>query len=344
MAAKFFNLIAISTLAILACSFNASPVNALSVERHAARAFPHAHEVIAKKKRSTSAAPALKPSSSPAPKPSSSPAAKPAQTSSSQPAASSPASKAAPANNNGGGGKAGLAWPNGDSNTLKQWKTAKTNFLYTWAPQIPDGARSAGFTPVPMLWGKNQVGDFQKLVKPGYATHAMGMNEPNQSGQSDMSPQDGAQLWIQYIEPLKSQGYTLISPATTSAPSGKTWMQDWLKACNGGCNPDRIAVHWYDVSADFFKSYVTDFHNTFNKDIWVTEFACQNFNGGAQADAGQVWSFMQEVTGWMDSTPWVEAYFAFGAMKDMQGVNTLDQLMDPSSGTPNALGKFYLGI
>lgn len=48
-----------------------------------------------------------------------------------------------------------------------------------------------------------------------------------------MSPQDAAGLWKQYLEPLHDNGYTLISPACTNAPSGKTWMQDFFKACDG---------------------------------------------------------------------------------------------------------------
>jgi hypothetical protein len=50
-----------------------------------------------------------------------------------------------------------------------------------------------------------------------------------------MSPQDAAALWRRYMEPLKDRdsGYTLVSPACTNAPSGKTWMQQFLKACDG---------------------------------------------------------------------------------------------------------------
>ena len=36
-----------------------------------------------------------------------------------------------------------------------------------------------------------------------------------------------------------------------------------------------MCVHWYDVSADAFKSYVTQWHDTYNKDIFITEFAPQ---------------------------------------------------------------------
>ena len=50
-----------------------------------------------------------------------------------------------------------------------------------------------------------------------------------------MSPEWAAQVWIENIEPLRHQGYQLISPATTSAPTGIDWMRRFLDACNGRC-------------------------------------------------------------------------------------------------------------
>ncbi|TFY69444.1 hypothetical protein EVG20_g3148, partial [Dentipellis fragilis] len=67
-----------------------------------------------------------------------------------------------------------------------------------------------------------------------------------------------------------------------------------------------------------------------------------NFNGGAQASASEIQTFMTQVTAWMDSTPWIGAYFYFGIMHDMQGVNTANQLM-ASNGQPTELGKLYIG-
>jgi hypothetical protein len=49
--------------------------------------------------------------------------------------------------------------------------------------------------------------------------------------------------------------------------------------------------------------------------IWVTEFACQNFNGGAQCNEGEVWSFVQQATAWMDQTEWIGGYAPFGTFR-----------------------------
>jgi len=193
-----------------------------------------------------------------------------------------------------------------------------------------------------MLWGDNQISEFTKLVKQGYTDAVMGFNEPNETGQSNMTPAHGASLWKQYIEPLRYQGYTmLVSPATSSAPNGMTWVKAWKNICNGGCNPTHIGLHYYDVTASGFISYMQLWHNTFGLPIMATEFACQNFNGGAQCSQSEVDSFMTQSINFMESTSWVTAYFAFGVMKDMQGVNTLNQLMN-SAGQPTALGYAYI--
>jgi hypothetical protein len=51
-----------------------------------------------------------------------------------------------------------------------------------------------------------------------------------------------------------------------------------------------------------------DMHNTFNRPLWVTEWACQDYNGGPQCSAAQVQSFLSATQGFMDTTPWIERY------------------------------------
>jgi len=49
--------------------------------------------------------------------------------------------------------------------------------IYTWSPYIPTQASSLGLQGIPMLWGYNQISDFQNLVVEGYASWVLGMNE-----------------------------------------------------------------------------------------------------------------------------------------------------------------------
>ncbi|KIJ59194.1 glycoside hydrolase family 128 protein [Hydnomerulius pinastri MD-312] len=193
-----------------------------------------------------------------------------------------------------------------------------------------------------MLWGWNQVDDFKRLVVQGYATHVLGMNEPNEPSQSNMSPQDGASLWKQYIDPLKYQEYYLISPACTNDQAGLDWMKNFVQACDG-CTIDAVAFHFYGTDPASFIEHATILHNMYNKPIWVTEFADQNFSGiGGQASMDEIYAFQSAVVAFVENTPWIEAAFPFGVMYDLQGVNEGNALL-AGDGLPTALGYNYFG-
>lgn len=180
----------------------------------------------------------------------------------------------------------------------------------------------------PMLWGPNQVQDFKNVVVQGYAQYALGFNEPNESGQSNLDPGYAATLWTQNLAPLRALGYQLGSPAMSSRPNGQQWMSDFLGACNGQCSFDFLATHWYDVSFANFQTYLESWHTAYPMDIWVTEYACQNFNGGAQPDMGQIFDFYGQAKAYIESTPWIKMAAAFGFMDQMSNVNPLDQLLN----------------
>jgi hypothetical protein len=241
---------------------------------------------------------------------------------------------------NGGRGKVGLAWANGDTPDLANFVTDQVSHIYTWGPTYPSNAKELGLIPMPMLWGDRVVQEFAELVVEGYANIAMGPNEPNEKGQSNMSPQHGAYLWQTYMQPLKEKGYTLLAPVTSSNPNGMTWMKEFMAACKE-CTFDAMPIHYYDVTSEGFIQYATLWHHTFNMSIWPTEFACQNFNGGPQCTQTETDNFMEAVTQFCRDTDWVANYFAFGVMTDMQGVNPDNQLMN-DNGQPTALGYRYI--
>ncbi|KZP28384.1 glycoside hydrolase family 128 protein [Athelia psychrophila] len=237
--------------------------------------------------------------------------------------------------------KVGLAWANGDNPSLANFKTPQVSMLYTWSPTFPSNAAALGFHPVPMLWGEAQVTTFTQLVVKGYSDTVLGFNEPNEPGQSNLTPASAAALWQQYIQPLKNEGYALISPATSSDPNGLPWMQAFLAECGSTCTFDGMAAHYYDVTSAGLIAYINLWYTTFGKPIWLTEFACQNFNGGLQCTQTEVYEFMYAVTEYMDNTSWVARYCAFGVMTDMQGVNVYNQLM-AADGWPTSLGENYI--
>lgn len=246
--------------------------------------------------------------------------------------------------------KAGLAWPNGDADNMAQFLgTGKVSWYYTWSSWPTNQGNSLEF--VPQLWGEKSVDDWEKNIEGEVKTRLdqdqikaiIGFNEPQESGQSDMSPDDAKELWVKYLEPLRKQyGVRLGSPPTSAASNSKPWTQEFLTACGSDCNVDFITIHWYGVNATAFINYITDFHDTFQRPIWVSEWACHDFSGMVpQCTQAQANEFMDTTQKFMDKTDWVERYSWFGAMPDPV-VSAVNSLLD-RQGTITPLGKQYIG-
>lgn len=229
--------------------------------------------------------------------------------------------------------KLGLAWANRGSMPIRNFMTDKVSWFYSWDASPGWKNAPSNITFCPMLWGERNVDDFRQKVldnldgKYNQGKCVLAMNEPNQHGQSDMSVGQACSLMRQNIMPLKRLGWYVVSPATTSAPSGETWMDSFRTTCPDVWNGiDAVALHYYDTSVSAFKNYVNHWHNKYDKPIWVTEYACQNFNGGAQCSLPQTYNFHTQMSEWFDSQDFVEAYAPFGVMQNMQGVSDTNRM------------------
>jgi len=357
---KILNLFAISSLAILIASFNASPANALSLERDLGYMGKrsHGHDGLAKRKRTSSKRatgrckpkPSTTPASAPttvAPPPDSqtpTPEATPDNSPAPSPKATPAPAPQTPSSFQGSGGKkAGLAYTS--PGNINAFITEHTGLTYSWGPSRPSQVDGTPLTFMPMLWDASgdKVSAFQNVVKAGYSSIAMGFNEVNQAGQANMSPGDAVDAWLQYLQPLAGQGYKLVSPSTTSAPDGITWMKSFLQICNGRCTIDYMSLHFYGTNPQALITYMQQWNEAFGKPIMLTEFACQDFTGGPQCSASQVQNFFSTSIKWMESQDFVTAYFAYGALISENGVNDLNSLMTPG-GEPTALGEQYINL
>lgn len=161
---------------------------------------------------------------------------------------------------------AGLAWANDLWVPMGGFTSPNTSIssYYTWSPNpvVPSPQDPPSFNVpfdfIPMLWGctDDYIAAFNTAVARNFDNvnltrdrDILGFNEPDLAVQSNCSPRRAAEVWKSTLEPLKAKGYRLGSPAVTGGPGGKEWMRQWFKACEGGCNPDFVAVHW--VSGSF---------------------------------------------------------------------------------------------
>ncbi|KAF8528897.1 glycosyl hydrolase catalytic core-domain-containing protein [Hysterangium stoloniferum] len=348
---RLISLFTFSALAALICSLQATPVNALTVE-HVHRGVHHrGHDAIAKRKRATPSKckPRSSPSnSSPSPASSPTPAPSPSPSPSSSDTPDPPASTPATSINTGGNNPLGLRNKQGAGWTLdtKFLPQYNPSIIYNWSPSCPGGLDQFNTICCPMFWGERDEGTWnEKIVNTGTVPKCiMGMNEPElppEAQQADMSTTRAAQLWRQYFNPLAAKGTYTFSPATTSDPYGKVWMQQFFKECPD-CHVDALATHWYDVDPQALIDYLNDMHTTFGRPIFLSEFACQNFNGGPQCKEDEVWNFEQKIKAFIDATPWMMAAAPFGIFTGSLpgGLAPLNALTNPD-GSPNALGKAW---
>jgi hypothetical protein len=168
------------------------------------------------------------------------------------------------------------------------------SWWYNWSPSpntsVPAGyASQYGMDFYPMLWN----GSFNATAVVSYLQANPGikymlvLNEPNITGQANMTPQAAAQLWPQYEAIAAQAGVKIVGPAITwgnmaGYADPVVWLDSFYvayKGANGGRNPqiDYLAFHWYDYGL----STQLDSLDKYNKQIWVTEFA--NWHSGDAA-------------------------------------------------------------
>ncbi|EON65545.1 hypothetical protein W97_04783 [Coniosporium apollinis CBS 100218] len=201
---------------------------------------------------------------------------------------------------------------------------------------------------VPMLWGASddRVGTaFYDTVKAqidagANINYVLGFNEPDgdpSTGGSQIPVDLAAATWIREIEPLRELGVKLGAPATTGAPNGFTWLQNFFEECAGRCNPDIMPVHWYG-NFEGLASHVGQKMAAWpNMTIWVTEYA--DANNGLEASQ----KFYNQSAEWFDRMENITHYSYFGSFRsDVSNVGP-NAAMLTQDGELTDIGSWYLG-
>ena len=204
----------------------------------------------------------------------------------------------------------------GDSQALAE---SGASWFYTWSAN-DQGISAHGVGFVPMVWGSAGVTS-SALAQARQATSCgcmLAFNEPDNPGQSDMSPDQALALWPQ----LQATGLELGAPAVaTDAATAGGWLDRFIVgAKKDGYRVDFIPLHWYGSDFDIgdavnqLRSYVESVHNRYRLPIWLTEFALTSFaNGRSQypSESTQA-AFLTAAAEMLDSLPYVQRYAWFG--------------------------------
>lgn len=167
-------------------------------------------------------------------------------------------------------------------------------WFYDWSPTPLDCPWGES---VPMVWGKS----IPSFIS-GSSPYLLGFNEPDHADQSNLTPQEAAQLW-QYIEsyyPNKK----LISPAPSHL--NPEWLREWYALAQPKLAG--LALHCYLPTAQeciaLTEKYIEWAKEWNVPEVWVTEFAFED------------WAEAQVFIDWMKREPMVKRYAWFAGRVD----------------------------
>lgn len=197
--------------------------------------------------------------------------------------ASSAATSTTTAASSSSGNKRGAAYNTASLISPLLGDGTKLSWAYNWGSSS-DGLSdvSSSLEYVPMLWGTGSdhtsywSSNAQAAIDAG-STHLVSFNEPDNSGQSNLTPAEAATGHQTYMNPFASKAKIGAPAITNSNIEGEStsWLSSWIDACGGSCSYDFCPAHWYntiDAGADDLLSFVKTVYDTCGKPVWITEF------------------------------------------------------------------------
>ena len=217
----------------------------------------------------------------------------------------------------------------------------KISWLFNWEMWKPEGLPlSLDYVPQVRLGSQAQQID-QMLGPLNGPTHFIGFNEPEMASESKMDVSVAVALWKEYVKPAKDKYHFLLgSPAISSAPVGKQWLQNFFKELEGSDSVDFVVVHWYGTDVKALESFILDMYAAFEKPLWLNEFACSHLSTSERATAVEVEEFLKQALPFLDNCPHVERYAFFGAKTDV-GAWVGEANNCSSNGTLTDVGRLY---
>lgn len=191
---------------------------------------------------------------------------------------------------------------------LKKLASLKLDWYYSWGANYPTVPTNF----IPMIRDNRKldrdIRDFKAQLPVTRAKNLLGFNEPDHTGQANLTVDQALALWPK----LEATGMRLGSPATVGP--NVEWMNSFMsKAKKTGRRVDFVTMHRYAwPKAEQFLDIVDALHDKWGKPIWVTEYAVADWNATATRpniySRTQVNEFMQATVEGMLKRPYVERF------------------------------------
>lgn len=175
------------------------------------------------------------------------------------------------------------------------------------------------------------------------------LNEPNHIAQSNTTPRQAAQFWVQVERIAAETGVKIVGPALAWSGDNMTedevnlndpiiWMDKFIQEFKNlyGREPryDYINYHCYVGDLGGFSASIERLYK-YEKPIWITEFNYYSNGNGTEQD--QI-NFINQVVPWLESNDMVYRYAWFLGAKDKEQVYSLVN----TNGTLTSVGQAYL--
>jgi hypothetical protein len=195
---------------------------------------------------------------------------------------------------------------------------------------------------VAMIWDEQDVtAQALATAKASGATTLLGFNEPDHTGQANMSVEQALALWPQ----LQATGMRLGSPAATQDQTlgSGSWLGRFMAGAEAqGLRVDFVAVHYYSKTGSVaeFKAYLEAVHQQYGKPVWVTEWALADWSSPGRFSAAQQAAFARAGTEMMDDLPFVERQAWFAAYEGGDGWHLNSGVLD-AAGQLTLVGQTF---
>ncbi len=221
-------------------------------------------------------------------------------------------------------------------------------WYYTWGT----GAANPGnfdANHYPMFWNAPSQSAINNVVSRN-PQYVLGFNEPERPDQANLTVAQAISSWTAISNSFAGTSTKLVSPAvadTGGATGGQQWLSSFMsQAAANNLRVDAVAFHWYGVSnpndpagaASSFLSRVDSYHNSYNKPVFITEFAIHDW-GGAYSNEEIIEAnrqFLDIVIPALDSRSYVAGYSWYHWFGD-------SPLYDSNPSKPTPMGYSYVG-
>lgn len=239
----------------------------------------------------------------------------------------------------------GAAHGGDDALALRQLRSLKAGWYYSWASAYTI-ATSPEFVPmvfsIRALLQQDAIGNVTRQLPETKARHLLGFNEPDHPGQANVSVDEAIRLWPH----LQSTGLRLGSPGTANAAG--PWLDQFMtKAKKANLRIDFITMHRYaSPNVESFLAKIRDLHAKYEKPIWVTEFAVADWAATPSRPSRytglEIRSFMRGAVAGMRTMPFVER-FAWKTRSPFDPVMGASALYH-TDGRLTATGRLYASL